>query len=356
MKIIGIFRGFPGLGRVVSGVEIIEYFKETYQAETKIFTYLQGEEYITQRGYMIEYPVLIEDYSSIGIIPVSSYGEFIIRQILEFNPDFLIIDGEPLMIQAIKFLLPKIKIATFLNPFDVDNPSNQPSSSLFFNTLFSMADLAIVHGFWKVENHSKNNNLYSINTIIRKEVLSITPTRSKDKICCILGGGTVNSKREFQSKSISIAIKCMLLADFFEDFEFHIFCGSSEIFNEISNEERKANTFLHPNLASCEKYFKDSKLIIARAGRNTISEVFYLEIPAIVIPSGCKFRAIEQKTNAEIVEEMSCNRIINVDENISIADLVIQCKKMLKIDFQESKNWIPGNEQAIELLLNLYNS
>jgi len=29
-RIIGIFRGFPGLGRIVAGVSILEYLRDNY--------------------------------------------------------------------------------------------------------------------------------------------------------------------------------------------------------------------------------------------------------------------------------------------------------------------------------------
>ena len=36
MKILGIFRGFPGLGRVVAGVSLLETIKMNYNCEIKI--------------------------------------------------------------------------------------------------------------------------------------------------------------------------------------------------------------------------------------------------------------------------------------------------------------------------------
>lgn len=356
MKVAGIFRGFPGLGRVVSGVELITHFKDHFNADIQVYSYLQGEKYLNQKGFTTNHSVSEHDFSSIGIIPVSAYGEYIFNQIADFNPDIVIIDGEPLILQSLRVVYPNLKIVALLNPFDVHNPYNQSSSSLIFNDMYSKANLAIVHGFWKLEKPYKYNEFLSINTIIRKEVLSIKPTFSKNKICCILGGGTVNSKIEFQEKSISIAYKCIQLADVFRDFEIHIFCSNKQIYNEVIKNKKQSNTFVHANIEDCNEYYSDSKLIIARAGRNTISEVLYLGIPTIVIPTGCKFRSKEQKTNAEIIEKISSNKIININEDIDINELINQCKMILKIENQISPIWVPGNAQAIDLILNLYNS
>ena len=356
MKIAGIFRGFPGLGRVVSGVELITHFKDHYNADIRIFSYLQGEKYLSQKGFTTNHIVSEHDFSSIGIIPVSAYGEYIFNQIADFNPDIVIIDGEPLILHSLRVVYPNLKIVALLNPFDVHNPYNQSSSSLIFNDMYSKANLAIVHGFWKLEKPNKYNEFLSINTIIRKEVLSIKPTFSKNKICCILGGGTVNSKIEFQEKSISIAYKCIQLADVFRDFEIHIFCSNKLIYNEVTKYKIQSNTFIHANIHDCYEFYSNSKLIIARAGRNTISEVLYLGIPTIAIPTGCKFRSKEQKTNAEIIERISSKKIVNIIEDIDINELINQCKIMLKIENQMLSTWVPGNAQAIEMILNLYNS
>lgn len=356
MKIAGIFRGFPGLGRVVSGVELITHFKDHYKADIRVFSYLQGEKYLNKKGFTTNHSVSDHDFSSIGIIPVSTYGEFIFNQIADFNPDIVIIDGEPLLLQSLRVVYPNLKIVALLNPFDVHNPYNQSSSSLIFNDMYSKANLAIVHGFWKLEKPYKYNEFLSINTIIRKEILSIKPTYSENKICCILGGGTVNSKPEFKEKSIAIAHKCIQLADFLSDFEIHIFCSNNSIYKEVAKKDTPSNTFIHANIEVCTEYYTNSKLIIARAGRNTISEVLYLGIPAIVIPTGCKFRSKEQKTNAEIVEIIGSNKIVNVSEDIDLNELITQCGILLKNSNPSSPNWIPGNVPAIAKILNLFNS
>ena len=110
MKIVAIFRGFPGLGRVVSGVEIIKQIHSQYNAQVKIFTYLQGYEYTKMIFPSTENIIAENDISSIGIIPVSSSGEKIIDEIELFYPNFVLIDGEPLLLQTIKLRFPNLKI------------------------------------------------------------------------------------------------------------------------------------------------------------------------------------------------------------------------------------------------------
>jgi hypothetical protein len=351
MKIAGIFRGFPGLGRVVAGVEILEYFRVKFNADIRMFSYLQGEAYLRQKGYCTNFEVQIQDYSSIGIIPISSYGEYIINQISEFAPDIIVVDGEPLMIQSLKLTFSNMKIVSLLNPFDVENPYNQPSSSKYLRKLYSYADVTLVHGLWKVEAPEGFQNLHSINTIIRGEVLSIKPTITKNKISCILGGGTVNSKKEFLQKSTNIVEQCIKLAAFLPDYEIHIFCGCNDLVECINNAGCFKNVIIHSNIENSNDYYSDSKLIITRAGRNTISEILYLGIPTIVIPAGCNFRAKEQITNIAKAKLFNNGCFIALYNKFDSIDLSIVCREMITQDVSASKKWKPGNEEAIDILL-----
>jgi hypothetical protein len=350
MKIVGIYRGFPGLGRVVAGVELADYFRLHNNADVRLFSYLQGEKYLEQKGYVSIFEVCGQDCSSIGIIPISHYGEFIINQIAEFCPDFIILDGEPLMTQFLKLIFPKIKIVCLLNPFDVENPYNQPSSSKFLNNAYSHADLSIVHGLWQVQPNFQYHNFHSINTIVRSEVSSIKRTNLHNKISCILGGGTINTNQKFIDNTVLIAEKCVQIAKCMPDCEIHIYC-SCDIFS-INILEETPNLFTHNAIESCEEYYSNSKLIISRAGRNTISELLCLGIPAIIIPTGDIFRAKEQATNAEQAQQLSNRLIKTIKQDISISELVSFCSNILIPDKHHSK-WQCGNTGAINLILQL---
>ena len=50
-KILGIFRGFPGLGRVVSGVSLLETLRDEYGCCIEIISYLQCNRYLELKGY-----------------------------------------------------------------------------------------------------------------------------------------------------------------------------------------------------------------------------------------------------------------------------------------------------------------
>ena len=94
MRILGIFRGFPGLGRVVSGVGILETLREKYNCEVEIISYLQGKDYLALTGDYKMPEVTSFDYCSIGLLPTNRMGLYIHERIKQIRPDIVLIDGE----------------------------------------------------------------------------------------------------------------------------------------------------------------------------------------------------------------------------------------------------------------------
>ena len=87
------------------------------------------------------------------IFPFHLSGGAIINDIEIFNPDYVLIDGEPLLLTTIKLRFPKLKVVALLNPFDIENPSNQLSSQLFFRDCYSKADISIAVSYTHLRAH-----------------------------------------------------------------------------------------------------------------------------------------------------------------------------------------------------------
>ena len=110
MRILGIFRGFPGLGRVVAGVSLLEELRDQYGANIRMISYLQGNEYLKSKGYADLHEATPMDYCSIGLVPTNKMGAYIHTTIKEYTPDLILIDGEPLIVHSIKLSFPRMKI------------------------------------------------------------------------------------------------------------------------------------------------------------------------------------------------------------------------------------------------------
>lgn len=276
MKILGIFRGFPGLGRVVSGVSLMETLRDKHGFDIRIISYLQGNCYLSARGYSALQEAVPMDYCSIGLLPTNKMGVHIHNTIKDFEPDIVIVDGEPLIIQALRISYSNLKIVALLNPADVDNPNNDREAMDYFNALYSMADLAIVHGLRTIPStRYKYKKLVSINTILREEVMCINNTPS-NHIYCILGGGTVNAGYQFSASTIRIAELCQQVVHKLPDHKMHIVCSSQNIYDVINENCSSTNVILHRNILKADQYYTNAALIITRSGRNTLSELAYL--------------------------------------------------------------------------------
>lgn len=348
MKVLGIFRGFPGLGRIVSGVSLLETLRDRYNCEIEIISYLQGNRYLKSKGYKGLREAIPMDYCSIGLLPTNKMGVHINDKIKSFSPDLIIIDGEPLILHSIKISHPTIKVVCLLNPADVDNPHNDKEAMDYFNNLYSLADLAIVHGLRTPIQVYKYNKLISVPTILRSEILHVRNKPSND-IYCILGGGTVNVGYQFESSTISIANVCKSLANRLSDFNMHIICSSQNIFDALNESKDAVNVILHNDVLAAEKYYSNAALVITRSGRNTLSELAYLGIPSLSLVTGDSYRRIEQEQN---LNSICAKNILSVSSDTPIEEIYEKTMHLIK-QGRSNNNYVPGNDLAIREILSL---
>lgn len=346
-KILGIFRGFPGLGRVVAGMSLLETLRDNYACDIRVISYLQGEKYLKSLGYTNLPEVSPMDYCSIGLLPTNKMGVYIHNTIREFMPDIIIIDGEPLILQSIKISHPDIKVVALLNPSDVYNPANDTEAMDYFNALYSLGDLAIVHGLRKIAKDDRYNNLISINTIIRREIMTIKNVQT-NSIYCILGGGTVNVGQQFEYSTLKIGILCLKAATLLPQYTMHIICSCQNIYEALSKNQCSDNVKLYKEIIPAQKYYSEASLIITRSGRNTLSELSYLGIPAISFVSGCLYRKVEQTNN---INDLNMSTIVPASLEITTEDFAELCLSMIN---KKTNCYLQyGNEIAIKNILQL---
>lgn len=346
MNVLGILRGFPGLGRVVSGTAILETLRDEYNCNIEIISYLQGQNFLEKRGHVKECDVTPLDYCSIGLLPTNKMGAYIHQRIKKFHPDIVIIDGEPLILHSLRISYPNLKIVSLLNPSDVDNPQNDVEAMDFFTSMYSLSNLAIVHGLRGVET-DKYKSIISINTILRKEILNIKNVPTPN-IYCVLGGGTVNVGAQFAESTIQMAKLCVEAASYLKDYTMHIICSSDNIYKELSSGV-PTNVQLHKEIIDSEEYYSKACLVITRSGRNTLSELAYLGIPAISFVSGCSYRKAEQEQN---LKSLNASNICSAEINISAKDFADLCIKQQSYR-QECPKFIIGNLTAVSEILSL---
>lgn len=348
MKVLGIFRGFPGLGRVVSGVSLLETLRDKFACEIRMISYLQGNCYLRSRGYEGMQEAIPMDFCSIGLLPTNRMGVHIHSEIKSFAPDIVLVDGEPLIVQSLKISYPNLKVVTLLNPADVDNPHNDKEAMEFFNHLYSLADLAIVHGLRKPNLVYTYKKQIALGTILRNEILNLdhTPTNN---IYCILGGGTVNVGYQFETSTIAIANICKQLAKVLPSYNMHIVCSSQNIYDALCEGQIDDNVILHKDVLKAEEYYSNATLVITRSGRNTLSELAYLGIPALSFVTGDNYRRVEQEQN---LANIKAKNIAAIAIDTSIDEIADKAKELMQQGITKC-GFAIGNDDAIKEILAL---
>ncbi len=348
MKIYGIFRGFPGLGRVVSGVSILKRLeKEGY--EIKAYTYLQGLELL--RHY--EIPLIIEEQPVhphimvIGLNPISKEGGILIERVVKDNPDLVVIDGEPLLTSTLSYVYPKERIISLLNPADIINKSLPLSSQLFYRYHYLAVGTSIIHGL-TVGNYNEigklyNCNIFSINTILRNEIINLKNNIEPKYMVGIIGGGCSNCSKNFFDSSKRMINKIIKIAKELPDEQFKIYCNDkllSENLEEINNIE------IFKEFVSPIEIYKNAKIVICRAGRNTLSEISFLGIPTLLFAANDEFRTAEQNKNI-----IDVKKYFNEVDSISLDESEVAiCQKIKNLLGKKNikSTFVPGNEIVID--------
>lgn len=353
-RIYGIFRGFPGLGRVSSGIALLKEFqKKGY--EIAAISYFQGTEALYRQGIpmLFEYSIDTSDITSIGINPITGFATHIIEKILEDKPDVVIIDGEPLLQSTLGDVYPKEKIISLLNPSDLHNETLAESTIRFYHKNYLSASNAIVHGVGVRNTVVKENecNINYIPTILRQEIIDfIKDDCPSNRIVGILGGGSVNSSNMFLSSTIEMGKKIASIARKMQQYSFEIYCNDKNIKNEIEKSSvLPANFCITASYTAPSQMYKGAKLVIARAGRNVVSELLYLNIPGLLIATNGDYRSKEQEKNIDSMIQESNNlfdKFYLLDED----EILIE-KIMNMIDIMPKEgDFNAGNSKAIEII------
>jgi predicted glycosyltransferase len=129
----------------------------------------------------------------------------------------------------------------------------------------------------------------------------------------------------------------------------HIVCSSQNIYDAINENSIPQNVSIYNQVLDSSTYYSDACLIITRSGRNTLSELVYLGIPAISFVSGCSYRKDEQKQNMNC---LSNSNIVPASLEIMSGDLKDLCLNMIERGLVNNK-FECGNDIALEKIISL---
>lgn len=352
-KIYGIFRGFPGLGRVSSGIALLKEF-EKRGCIIGAVSYYQGTEALANQNI----PVLLKqcpelcDITSIGINPINEFANAIIDIILTEKPDIILMDGEPLLQSVICSVYPKEKVVSLLNPSDLYNEILPEFKKRFYHSNYLMCGTALVHGIGidKYDYEYSGCKVYHVPTIIRPEITEIRRNCiEKKKIAGILGGGSVNSSDNFIRSTISMGIRIAETARIMKDYQFELYCNDTLISNGIKEEyDIPDNLKIHSEYVAPSVIYSDAEFVISRAGRNVASEMLYLNMKGLLFASKGDYRSVEQENNIRKITQISngaLRKVLTDDSDEKIVS-VIKSMENIKPDYE----FCSGNEIAYNII------
>ena len=361
MKVYGILRGFPGLGRVMSGMTLLSELRDRYIAQIRLYTYCQGNTVLDSFGFskVINEEPLDREVTSLGLDPVSKISAWLIDDIMKWQPDVVIIDGEPQLIELLSLCYDKRKIVSLLNPSDINNPSLPYSTQKFFHNAFCKAGTLIIHGINNKDKtltnfEEKDCKVHNINTIIRKEIIMLRRNENNKVISCVLGGGSQFADKAFVNSTVSLGISVLEIAAQMPEYTFNLYCNDLQICKEIHKNNVPENVNVFEYFSTGSEIYGESDLIICRAGRNTISEIIYLNIPAIVVAAGNNYRTREQIANIQNTTKDFPSAVEFWDGKES-DELKAKIENALSRERFDNE-FVPGNGQAISIILELKES
>ena len=355
MKIYGFFRGFPGLGRVMSGISILTMLKDMGH-EVKAYTYLQGVQALKEHNipFLLEKQPPKHQIMAIGLNPICEIAGELIQKICIDTPDLVIVDGEPLFISTLAMVYPRKKIISLLNPSDLYNPSLPLSTIKFYHSHYLAAGAAIVHGVDKesiiLPMDTQNCKILKTNTILRRDIIDAKITEG-DEIVSILGGGSSNSSDSFWNSTIAMGRRLLETAGLLEKEKFVIYCNDSKVAETLVEYKNSDNISIVSEYTLPYIMYSKAKIVVCRAGRNTISEILYLKLPAILISSSGDFRSSEQEKNIDHACAFSGKRLIRFEKQENGKDLSEKIKEAINSE-DNGFRFVPGNADVIDFILN----
>ncbi len=342
-KMLFVLRGTPGLGRVVAAVELARALEESFRVECFFVTYANGRLYLEALNTQCVVQIDRQDVMSLGIQPVSVSAERILEFVKKSHIDGVVVDGEPLMALALKVGLPDVAVISMMNPSDYWNAHLPASTVGFFRFCYGQADYRLIHGLESVT--PREGNVLSTSTIIRREVLALSSSGRASVVSVVFGGGTASATSAFY-ESCRLFFKVVLDAARQEtSLLFRVFLSEAEF--PCQDGDIPTNVVIVKDIAAARDVY-DCEIVVARAGRNTISEILFLKKKAVLFSVIGEHRTAEQQRNASLAQEwgrQSVRMLTSYDSTLLCAEI-----KKLQRTGTPDYEFSPGNTEALRFI------
>jgi hypothetical protein len=342
-RLLFVLRGTPGLGRVVASVELARSLEESFRVKCFFVTYGNGLAYLESLHAQCAVQVDRQDIMSLGIQPVSTSAERILESIKRLRIDCVVVDGEPLMVLAIKVGLPNLPVVSMMNPSDYCNAQLPASTIAFFRFCYGASDYRIVHGLERVA--AEAGNALSTSTIIRREVLALSSAERPNVVSVVFGGGTACATNAFYESCRKFFDVVLAAARFDTNLVFKVFLSGAEF--PCQEGDVPANVLIMKDIATARDVY-DCEVVVARAGRNTISEILFLGKKAVLFSVLGEHRSSEQQRNAALAWQLG-RQAVSVLKSYDSTMLSAEIRQLQRASTPDY-HFSPGNAEALRFI------
>jgi len=359
-NVVYILRGWPGLGRSMQGICLANILKNTTPNQRQTFySSDRGYDYLTGNDYCVKYISTRETQPSI-LGPLGNQTIYsLLEDIVSKPPSAIVMDGE-------LNLLPVVRgsydgpILALSNAYDLFNPYHPDGLRGVFLSYYYHCNHILIGAFGNRKKElplpEKFPQLTWATPFVRPDFLDKHDMDPEHKngihVAVVLGGGHSGFK-SLKIVNENIIQSILEVAMIWKDVSFTIFGIDEEGFRDISLDNITIGS-----MKDCGKGILSAHMIIARSGRNIITEILTLKKTAILIASQSgtnqtdHFRSIEQSSNVRFATDIADNIVAwNGEDTVQL----IESFKLLLSSSVGEYDWNPGNDFLIEKLEQLDN-
>ncbi len=361
MRVLFITRGYPGLGRVMGALALNDLLSDLYKPDNyeAIFTsYLSGYTFLTELGYKCEdmYPDTYYYRPNAFCNPFGIESQVVQTIIIDFEPDLVVIDGEPLLINLITDIF-KIPVLILTHPSDLHNPDVKDRAIDLFRYYYSHAELVIAHGITRLPLGQKPlggkaGDVIECNTLVRTAIADegkrrrseIDHSKGSTKIVGVMGGGSENVYKNFRSSTRTLA-EWLIRASVEEKVDsLEIYCADQLLFEYLGKWQKKISFLkLMNKQAENTSSLIDADIIVGRSGRNLVSEMLTLGARSLMVTvTAEQYRSADQYRTGEAATNLTpSGKWIIINDGFS--KFQSSFHELIKLP-PASPTWVPGNE------------
>ena len=362
-RIAFVCRGYPGLGKVMGAYAVDTMLRERLGSNTTslFFSYFQGFQYLRSRSRPVVDLLAHCPPFEPGrfCAPLGPETELLVEELERFQPDLVVNDGEPYLIDVTAELM-GIPTVVLAHPLDLHNPMNSCIGINSFRYFYSKAALVIAHGMERLpsdrlELGGRAGRVLEVNTIVRPALLKFAARpRSNNTgaatLACVLGGGTRNASRDFFESTVKLGEWTIRACNDLKIDTLSVFCADQVVHDRLASiASPRSRVILEAEPMDIAEVLSQADLVVGRSGRNLMSELVTLGKRGLAVPcQGPKHRASGQMKAAL--------EAVGLNANLRLAELA-DGYQAFRDQLAQTRDaayrpcvWQPGNLPAAEAI------